>query len=578
MTDERIKNVALGTAGLFIPKPSGTFPPLDIGGALRLAPAPGAGKYLIAIDDDAIDRAEMENFYFFVSRAEVVDVTKYKKFHTLTERELDEIIGHPVMTAPDGKPILSNEERKVFAAAILLRHRVTGNPDLSRKDKLRIIDSLRDGDADAKLRAETMIGGGMVPPAIQDQQQADDIDLDREFRVTDLRPHDDTSQLPFDQRLATVELAKIEKLIGRKLGRTEDGKYHDVTDVESRFLGNAMAGLDAMVRAREHVRQRDVISRVIARTKREFGDAPAARLLAFLRAESFADAQKAKKQIRELDDELIDLHRQDAALKEMADWLHVEPMLQRPDGSALHKLREACHARDILALFVKDKMPPFLKDALDDIEHSFVIEHNWASAFAGATDFEGGEVHLPYPVMAMEFQVSGKRIVVVLQEDERGTIALPYIKLNAGWCLVETFIYKSGAMTPNTLVKFPEGAAVVRTMIKLIDLIGSNIRAVSISLEAEVAETMIVRVPHLLNRAREKRGKLPLSDYHVVSLARRTRYLPRGEPLDPDREITRKRLHFRRGHTRHYPTFKIWIKWQLIGDPDLGFVDKHYKL
>jgi hypothetical protein len=33
-----------------------------------------------------------------------------------------------------------------------------------------------------------------------------------------------------------------------------------------------------------------------------------------------------------------------------------------------------------------------------------------------------------------------------------------------------------------------------------------------------------------------------------------------------------------RGHWRHYERHKTWIKWTLVGDPDLGFVDKHYRL
>lgn len=48
------------------------------------------------------------------------------------------------------------------------------------------------------------------------------------------------------------------------------------------------------------------------------------------------------------------------------------------------------------------------------------------------------------------------------------------------------------------------------------------------------------------------------------------------------RETTRSSaswlLHFRRGHWRHYGEYKTWIKWMLVGDPELGFVDKMYKL
>jgi hypothetical protein len=38
------------------------------------------------------------------------------------------------------------------------------------------------------------------------------------------------------------------------------------------------------------------------------------------------------------------------------------------------------------------------------------------------------------------------------------------------------------------------------------------------------------------------------------------------------------RLHFRRRHWRHFVNHKTWIKWTLVGDPDLGFIDKDYRL
>jgi hypothetical protein len=29
---------------------------------------------------------------------------------------------------------------------------------------------------------------------------------------------------------------------------------------------------------------------------------------------------------------------------------------------------------------------------------------------------------------------------------------------------------------------------------------------------------------------------------------------------------------------RHFVSHKTWIKWTLVGDPDLGFIDKEYRL
>ena len=41
---------------------------------------------------------------------------------------------------------------------------------------------------------------------------------------------------------------------------------------------------------------------------------------------------------------------------------------------------------------------------------------------------------------------------------------------------------------------------------------------------------------------------------------------------------TGKRLHFVRGHWRRYEEHKTWIRWRLRGDPDLGFIDKSYRI
>ena len=100
--------------------------------------------------------------------------------------------------------------------------------------------------------------------------------------------------------------------------------------------------------------------------------------------------------------------------------------------------------------------------------------------------------------------------------------------------------------------------------------------AICIALDAAIATTEVVRAPHKINRVREAKGRLPIFDFHSVRLTKRSRPMPL--PVDPDRAITRRRLHFRRGHWRHFDDHKTWINWMLVGDPDLGFVDKNYRL
>ena len=99
------------------------------------------------------------------------------------------------------------------------------------------------------------------------------------------------------------------------------------------------------------------------------------------------------------------------------------------------------------------------------------------------------------------------------------------------------------------------------------------IGAICISPEAAVHE--VIRAPFRLNKKREHAGKLPILDHHTISLARRQRATP--SPFEPG-ERRSPRLHWRRGHWRHFDNTRTWIKWMLVGDPDLGFVDKYYRL
>lgn len=102
-----------------------------------------------------------------------------------------------------------------------------------------------------------------------------------------------------------------------------------------------------------------------------------------------------------------------------------------------------------------------------------------------------------------------------------------------------------------------------------------QVRAICIALDAEVATHSVIRAPHKLNEKRSRDGKPPVSDYHVVDLARRHRV---ANPSGAVGGVGKKRLHFRRGHWRHYETTKTWVRWCLVGNPDLGFIQKSYSL
>ncbi len=71
------------------------------------------------------------------------------------------------------------------------------------------------------------------------------------------------------------------------------------------------------------------------------------------------------------------------------------------------------------------------------------------------------------------------------------------------------------------------------------------------------------------------RRRKAIQEIKILRIEPLERYL---ESLAAKGGSRRTRLHVVRGHWRHYEEHKTWIKWHLRGDPDLGFIQKHYSL
>ena len=196
-------------------------------------------------------------------------------------------------------------------------------------------------------------------------------------------------------------------------------------------------------------------------------------------------------------------------------------------------------------------------------QHTFVVEHDWAKAFA-ATDEDFKTFRLPYDVVNFEFKFSGRHVCVLAKQEDERVYINAYIEFNDfGNYWFETELNIMAGLPPE--------------FHGLICNIFAQIQAICVALDAEVATTEVVRAPHKLNCQREKKGKAPIQAFHVVKLARRSR----AKPLPEDHEKAdrnRPRMHFVRGHWKHYASHKTWTKWFLRGDSDLGFIDKGYRL
>lgn len=256
-----------------------------------------------------------------------------------------------------------------------------------------------------------------------------------------------------------------------------------------------------------------------------------------------------------------DYAEEGAAVYELLDWLKGDLTLQCASGSLLHHLLDDWHDRKLIQ---PPAERPFSYDEhnsalLDFAFHAFVVEHDWASPLdPSVLSEDAADCPLPYDHCCLEFVISSKRV-----------------------CFLTSFLEQKAAYQHSAFVRLLNGRWIQTPLLQpesacLYRMLAHHRSAIAIMLDAEVARTEVVRAPHKLNRAREKRKRMPLFDYHVVRLDHRHR--PRMLPPDSESERSGPRLHFRRGHWRHFETFKTWINWMLVGDPDLGFIDKHYRL
>lgn len=233
-------------------------------------------------------------------------------------------------------------------------------------------------------------------------------------------------------------------------------------------------------------------------------------------------------------------------------------IIQKNEASRAYKLAETILAKNLLPVAYNRTISDF-KVMADGMMKSpaIVVKHNWAQALGNLCEKEDKviSIKLPYPTCLFEFMVHGKCVIVMASEQPDGTVGyLHFVEFEKDrW-------FECHRTDPE-----------LETMMAGLR---QQIEAICVALDSEIADTTESHPPEALNKKRLKAGKLPLRSHHVVDLSKRFK-AKRSVPSEdgPARSV---RLHWRRGHWRHLPAQRIWINWMLVGNIDLGFVDKHY--
>jgi hypothetical protein len=224
-----------------------------------------------------------------------------------------------------------------------------------------------------------------------------------------------------------------------------------------------------------------------------------------------------------------------------------------------HDCIEFCNKHNILVTLGKPDNFSTLT-TLDEWEDAqiFLMNQRWSKVIPEEVGhIKNEEVRFPADICVYEFKLPACHICYLVEATDTACHNVAFLRQPYGeW----TGIGMTDDMHDKTIATFA--------------LLWHEVKSMLVALDAEVVETEVIRAPVRLNKKRIKKGKTPLKDYNVIKLSNRHRII---NPHDSEPSGRRHRLHFRRGHWRHYHDHKTWIKWQLVGDPSLGFVDKHYE-
>lgn len=230
--------------------------------------------------------------------------------------------------------------------------------------------------------------------------------------------------------------------------------------------------------------------------------------------------------------------------------------IQPNDCTRLHGAYQA--VLDSRAYDGSKQIPAHPEAALLLTGQPFILKHDWLSLLGAGFDpwDVQNDFRIPFPMTAFEFLVDGRAVILLCIQKEGDPICMTaVVKWGDAWLFP--------ALANESAEDYP-----------VIQKCWDQVRAACVAMDVGVAIIREEPSPDRLNAKRLRSGQAPIPSLRVVDIAaKHKRTSSKGAC-----EVSKKRLHFRRGHWRHLDDHKTWIKWMLVGDPSLGFVEHHYKL
>lgn len=245
--------------------------------------------------------------------------------------------------------------------------------------------------------------------------------------------------------------------------------------------------------------------------------------------------------------------------------------MHRPVSSALHQA---------LAAVYGDRAIHWLDAQV------ILVGYDVARLFREKVTSSGEGFLLPFDNTVFEFLVDGRpflamwsllegvnRLALLSRQDSGNWLAIQFNDKSGRWALTVQSAEEEAAVKAAPAAERAAWNAWFQFAYEQID-------AICTALEVGLFESVRKRVSPQLNADRARKGKLPLFGFHElrVPLDRRQ---PTHQRLSGEQNGS-IRLHIRRRHSHRFHTRRGLVTKVLpamwVGNPDLGFVDKHYRL
>jgi hypothetical protein len=253
--------------------------------------------------------------------------------------------------------------------------------------------------------------------------------------------------------------------------------------------------------------------------------------------------------------------------------------------SVLDELRGnlASPSSSLLHHFLERSRPGLVADWLD--AQVILVGYDAAKLVRDKLDVSGDDVMppLPFERCALELSVNGHHTILLvgrMRSTGADVLEVATRALDGRWRLL-CFSWMEGDWKQVVLDKAEASAAEAKraTVDAWLDFALEQLNAVLLCLDLHLFEMQRSEPSKKLNSRRRAAGHIPLFDFHTLNVSPNSHNVVHSESVPAASSV---RLHVRRGHTHRFRTrtglVSRWLPAMWVGNPNLGFVDKHYRL